>query len=114
MLSIWFLTVFIRYIFWPSCITPRVIPQDHDWGCEECKAEHEQLAEWLRELRDLREENKVLTSECDRLIKEKGKLLSKVSGGDVLKIGEDIKQKMRREAFEEYFSDDYVDDDLEE
>lgn len=33
-----------------------------------------QLAEWLRELKDLREENKVLTSECDRLIKEKEEL----------------------------------------
>ena len=47
---------------------------------------YEQLAEWLTELKDLREENKVLTSECDRLIKEKGELLSKVSGGDVLRI----------------------------
>lgn len=45
-----------------------------------------QLAEWLKELKDLREENKVLTSECDRLIKEKGELLSKVSGSDVLRI----------------------------
>lgn len=33
-----------------------------------------QLAEWLTELKELREENKVLTSECDRLIKEKGEL----------------------------------------
>lgn len=39
-----------------------------------------------KELKDLREENKVLISECDRLIKEKGELLSKVSGGDVLRI----------------------------
>ena len=54
--------------------------------CEQCAAEHRQLAEWLTELKDLREENKVLTSECDRLIKEKGELLSKVSGGDVLRI----------------------------
>lgn len=44
--------------------------------------EYEQLAEWLTELKGLREENKVLTSECDRLIKEKGELLSKVSSGD--------------------------------
>lgn len=49
-------------------------------------AEQRQLAEWLTELKDLREENKVLTSECDRLIKEKGELLSKVSGSDVLRI----------------------------
>lgn len=54
--------------------------------CRECAADHRQLAEWLRELKDLREENKVLTSECDRLIKEKGELLSKVSGSDVLRI----------------------------
>lgn len=39
-----------------------------------------------KELKDLREENKVLISECDRLIKEKGELLNKVSGGDVLRI----------------------------
>lgn len=53
----------------------------------ETKAErYEQLAEWLTELEGLREENKVLMTECDRLIKEKGELLSKVSGGDVLRI----------------------------
>ena len=45
-----------------------------------------QLADWLTELKNLREENKVLMQECDRLIKEKGELLSKVSGGDVLRI----------------------------
>lgn len=26
----------------------------HNWGCEECKAEHEQLAEWLTELQQWR------------------------------------------------------------
>lgn len=49
----------------------------HDWGCEECKGEHAQLLKWLRELKELREENKVLISECDGLIKEKGELLKK-------------------------------------
>ena len=49
-------------------------------------ADNRQFAKWLTELKELREENKVLTSECDRLIKEKGELLSKVSGGDVLRI----------------------------
>ena len=33
-----------------------------------------QLADWLTELKNLREENKVLMQECDRLIKEKGEL----------------------------------------
>lgn len=37
--------------------------------------DYRQLAEWLRERKDLREENKVLMQECDRLIKEKGELL---------------------------------------
>ena len=44
--------------------------------CRECAAEHRQLAEWLTELKDLREESKVLMQECDRLIKEKGELLN--------------------------------------
>lgn len=47
--------------------------------CRECAADHRQLAEWLTELKDLREENKVLISECDRLIKEKGELLKMVN-----------------------------------
>ena len=47
--------------------------------CRECAADHKQLAEWLTELKELREENKVLMHECDRLIKEKGELLKKVN-----------------------------------
>lgn len=47
-----------------------------EYNCS-CAAEHRQLAEWLTELKNLREENKVLISECDRLIKEKGELLKK-------------------------------------
>jgi FtsZ-binding cell division protein ZapB len=66
-----------------------------------------------KELKDLREENKVLTSECDRLIKEKGELLSKVSGGDVLRICQLEEQlekakrllKMAVENFKEINSD---------
>ena len=34
-------------------------------------ADNLQLVEWLRELKDLREENKVLIQECDRLIEAK-------------------------------------------
>ena len=44
------------------------------------------IHQFEKELKELREENKVLISECDRLIKEKSELLSKVSGGDVLRI----------------------------
>ncbi len=34
-------------------------------------SEYKQLADWLKELKELQEENKVLISECNRLIKEK-------------------------------------------
>lgn len=37
-----------------------------------------QFVEWLRELKDLREENKVLTRDCLRLIKSNDKLRKKV------------------------------------
>lgn len=42
--------------------------------CAECAADHRQLAEWLMELKELREENKVLTRDCLRLIKSNDKL----------------------------------------
>lgn len=48
-----------------------------DVSMKKCAADHRQLAEWLTELKNLREENKVLMRECDRLIKEKGELLKK-------------------------------------
>lgn len=28
----------------------------HDWGCEECRAEHEQLLEWLEDYKLLKED----------------------------------------------------------
>lgn len=28
--------------------------KNHDWGCEQCKQEHEQLLDWLIELRESR------------------------------------------------------------
>lgn len=62
-----------------------------DVSMKQCAADHRQLAEWLTELKDLREENKVLMHECDRLIKEKGELLSKVSIGEICQLEEQIK-----------------------
>jgi predicted nuclease with TOPRIM domain len=52
----------------------RLTAETNSSRCAECAADHRQLAEWLTELKDLREENKVLMQECDRLIKEKGEL----------------------------------------
>ena len=55
------------------------VSEDAKERIRECANDHRQLAAWLTELKDLRAENKVLISECDRLIKEKGELLRKVS-----------------------------------
>lgn len=39
----------------------------HDWGCEECKAEHEQLLEWLKEHRVLLREVRGVAEENIKL-----------------------------------------------
>lgn len=36
-------------------LTETLTNPNHEWSCPECKAEHEQLAEWLKELKDYRE-----------------------------------------------------------
>ena len=43
-------------------------------NCTECATEYRQFAEWLTELKELQEENKILTSKCDSLIKENSEL----------------------------------------
>lgn len=43
----------------------------HDWGCEECKAEHEQLLEWLTELKNRREVSEIekrSIEKCDKCL----------------------------------------------
>ena len=49
-------------------------------------AENQQLVPWLTELKDLIEANRVLIHECDRLIKEKGELLKKVTASPQITI----------------------------
>lgn len=53
--------------------------QSHDWGCEECKREHEQLLEWLRELKELREQNFILKSTLSAALKD-------INGKNILEI----------------------------
>lgn len=48
------------------------LENDQKDKCIECASDHRQLAEWLRELKELRE--------------EKGERINKISGGDVLRI----------------------------
>lgn len=49
--------------------------------CKEGIALNKQHIEWLKELKDLREENKVLIQKCDKLIKEKGADVQPVKHG---------------------------------
>lgn len=71
----------------------------HDWGCEECKGEHEQLLEWLRELKELRELYSAQTEgigflesdnkQLDERLKEAKRLL-KAAVEDFKEINSDI------------------------
>lgn len=54
-----------------------VLEGKHHNECGQIAEYKRLLAHYDDELKDLREENKVLISECDRLIKEKGELLKK-------------------------------------
>lgn len=49
--------------------------------CKEGITINKQHIEWLKELKDLREENKVLIQKCDKLIKEKGADVQPVKHG---------------------------------
>ena len=40
--------------------------ENHEWPCDECREEHEQLLGWLKELNGLRLENKKVVYLCDR------------------------------------------------
>lgn len=48
----------------------------HKWGCEECKAEHEQLLEWLEDYQKVKEENKKMLNTIEELA-----LALKILGG---------------------------------
>lgn len=42
----------------------------HDWGCEECKAEHEQLLEWLEDYKRIKDLSDSINKENDIIIKK--------------------------------------------
>lgn len=42
--------------------------ENHEWTCEECRQEHEQLLGWLKELKDLRLENEVILRRLRHLL----------------------------------------------
>ena len=42
--------------------------ENHEWPCEECREEHEQLLGWLKELNGLRLENEVILRRLNHLL----------------------------------------------
>ena len=70
----------------PNSLYEKIDVSGFYMDCVRYAAEQRQLAEWLMNYKELREENKVLLHECDRLIKEKGELLSMISEGDALRV----------------------------
>lgn len=47
----------------------------HKWGCEECKAEHIQLLEWLENYKTISESYPEVRKKIDRLEEENMRLL---------------------------------------
>lgn len=43
--------------------------KDHDWGCEKCRQEHEQLLEWLKENVELKRLLKLAVDDIEYLVK---------------------------------------------
>lgn len=48
----------------------------HKWGCEECKADHEQLLKWLEDYQKVKEENEKMLNTIGELA-----LALKILGG---------------------------------
>lgn len=45
-----------------------IADENHEWPCEECREEHEQLLGWLKELKGLRLENEVILRRLRHLL----------------------------------------------
>lgn len=73
--------------------------------CIKCKQEHEQLAEWLEELKDYRDKNKMVVrvdAENMDSIKDKFEKLSKYAEIQYNKAIDDFAEKLKAECREHY------------
>lgn len=84
----------------------------HEWGCEECKQEHEQLLEWLEEYNKIKEY--WLPSDEEELRKERGEcnnLYEKIDivvSGLYSKIADQILEKIGLERKYKCLEADYI------
>ena len=79
--------------------TDAVCPGHCNIPCEKCLQESEQLAEWLEELKDYRDKNKMVVRVDVDSIKDKIEELSKYAESQYDKAIDDIKEKLMQNGF---------------
>ena len=80
--------------------TDAICPAHCNIPCEKCVQESEQLVEWLEELKDYRDKNKmVVRVDVDSTIKDKIEELSKYAESQYDKTIDNIKEKLMQNRF---------------
>ena len=77
----------------------RVLKNGKNKGCKKCAEEHRQLVEWLEELKDYRDKNKMVVRVDVFSIKDKIEELSKYAESQYDKAIDDIKEKLMQNGF---------------
>ena len=77
----------------------RILKNRKNKGCKKCAEEHRQLAEWLEELKDYRDKNKMIVHIDVDSIKDKIEELSKYAENQYDKAIDDIKEKLMQNGF---------------
>ena len=77
----------------------RVLKNGKNKGCKKCAEKHRQLVEWLEELKDYRDKNKMVVRIDVDSIKDKIEELSKYVESQYDKAIDDIKEKLMQNGF---------------
>ena len=77
----------------------RILKKGKNKGCKKCAGEHRQLIEWLEELKDYRDKNKMVVRIDVDSIKDKIEELSKYAESQYDKAIDDIKEKLMQNGF---------------
>ena len=77
----------------------RILKKGKNKGCKKCAEEHRQLVEWLEELKDYRDKNKMVVRIDVDSIKDKIEELSKYAESQYDKAIDDIKEKLMQNGF---------------
>ena len=77
----------------------RILKNGKNKGCKKCAEEHRQLAEWLEELKDYRDKNKMVVRIDVDSIKDKIEELSKYAESQYDKAINNIKEELMQNGF---------------